>query len=136
RLVDALRAPFVLHGREMAIHASIGIASGSAGAVTADELLANADVAMYSAKSSGKRRYAVYEPHMHTRVRRRHAVAAALEHAGERAEIVVHYQPIVALAGARTVALEALARWQHPSRGLVLPGGFVPLAEETGLMVP
>ena len=135
RLVDALRAPFVLYGREIAVHASIGIATGRSGDVTADELLANADVAMYSAKASGKRRYAVYEPHMHTRVRRRHELAGALERAVERAELTVHYQPIVTLAGERTVAFEALARWQHPTRGLVLPGSFVPLAEETGLMV-
>jgi diguanylate cyclase (GGDEF)-like protein len=136
RLVDALRAPFVLSGREMQVHASIGIASGSTGARTADELLSNADVAMYNAKAAGKGRYAIYEPGMHTRVRRRHEVAAALEHAIERDEIVVHFQPIVALSGAQTVALEALARWQHPTRGLVLPSGFIPLAEERGLMVP
>jgi len=136
RLVDALRAPFVLHGREMQVRASIGIACASSGARTADELLSNADVAMYSAKAGGKERYAVYEPRMHTRVRRRHELGAALERAVERDELTVHYQPIVALADARTVAFEALVRWQHPSRGLVLPGGFVPLAEELRLMVP
>ena len=136
RLVEALRTPFVLHGREMAVHTSIGIATGHSGETTADALLANADVAMYSAKGSGKRRYAVYEPDMHTRVRRRHELAGALERAIERSEITVHYQPIVTLAGEHTVAFEALARWQHPSRGLVLPGSFVPLAEEMGLMVP
>ena len=136
RLVDAMHTPFVLHGREMAVHASIGIASGSTGARTADELLSNADVAMYSAKAAGKRRYAVYEPRMHARVRRRHELAAALEHAVARDEIRVHYQPIVALAGERTVALEALARWDHPSRGLLSPGAFLPLAEERGLIVP
>jgi len=135
RLVEALRAPFVLHGREMQVHASIGIASGSYGARTADELLRNADVAMYDAKAGGRQRYAVYEPRMHTRVRRRHELGAALEHAIDRDEIAVHYQPIVTLSGTRTVALEALARWQHPTQGLVLPGGFIPLAEERGLMV-
>src|SRR3982750_4424719 len=75
RLVAALRAPFVLSGRETQVHASIGIASVSEDARTGDELLANADVAMYSAKSAGKRRYAFYEPRMHTRVRRRHELA-------------------------------------------------------------
>ena len=136
RLVEALRVPFVLHGREMQIHASIGIAGGSSGARTADELLRNADVAMYDAKASGRQRYAVYEPRMHTRVRRRHELGAALEHAIARDEITVHFQPIVTLSGARTVAFEALARWQHPTRGLVLPDGFIPLAEERGLIVP
>jgi len=136
RLVDALRSPFVLHGREMQVRASVGIASRSSGARTADELLSNADVAMYSAKAGGKQRSAVYEPRMHTRVRRRHELGAALERAVEHDELTVHFQPIVALADARTVAFEALVRWQHPTRGLVLPGGFIPLAEELRLMVP
>jgi diguanylate cyclase (GGDEF)-like protein len=136
RLADALRSPFVLHGREIQVRASIGIASGSSGARTADELLSNADVAMYSAKAGGKQRYALYEPRMHTRVRRRHELGAALERAVERDELTVHFQPIVTLDNARTVAFEALVRWQHPTRGLVLPGGFIPLAEELRLMVP
>jgi len=136
RLVAALRAPFVLSGRETQVHASIGIASGSEDARTGDELLANADVAMYSAKSAGKRRYAFYEPRMHTRVRRRHELAAALEVAIDRDEITVHFQPIVALASGRTVGCEALVRWEHPTRGLVPPGGFLSLAEERGLMIP
>jgi diguanylate cyclase (GGDEF)-like protein len=136
RLVEALRAPFALYGREMYIHASVGIATEGADARTADEVLANADLAMYSAKSNGKRRYALYEPQMHRRVRRRHELVAALEHAVSRNEITVYYQPVVALATGRTVAFEALVRWMHPHRGLVLPGAFVPLAEETGLMVP
>ena len=135
RLVEALRAPFVLSGREVSVHASIGIATGLCDARTADELLSNADVAMYSAKASGKRRFAVYEPRMHTRVRRRHELAAALERAIERDEIILCYQPIVTLSAGRTVAFEALARWQHPTRGLVLPSGFIPLAGERGHMV-
>jgi diguanylate cyclase (GGDEF)-like protein len=135
RLVRALRAPFVLHGHEMSIHASIGIA-GQFGAATADELLRNADVAMYSAKDNGKRGYAIYEPEMHARVRRRQELIASVERAVERSEITVHYQPIVSLASGETIALEALARWQHPQRGLVPPSAFIPIAEETGLMVP
>ena len=136
RIVDALRAPFVLHGREMQVRASIGIARRSSGARTIDELLSNADLAMYSAKAGGKQRYVVFEPRMHTRVRRRHELGAALNRAVEREELTVHFQPIVALSDARTVAFEALVRWQHPTRGLVLPGGFLPLAEELRLMVP
>jgi diguanylate cyclase (GGDEF)-like protein len=136
RLIRALRAPFTLHGRELLIHASIGIATSTAGDRLADDLLANADIAMYSAKSSGKRQYAFYEPRMHTRVRRRHELASSLEQAVDRDEIKVYYQPIVSLANGRTVGVEALARWLHPSRGLVLPGSFVPLAEEIGLMSP
>ena len=136
RIVHALRDPFVLHGHEMLVHASIGIANGRSDARTADELLANADVAMYTAKGSGKRRYAFYEPRMHTRVRRRYELSAALEQAIERDEIDVHYQPIACLSTGRAVAVEALARWIHPTRGLTLPGSFVPLAEEIGLISP
>jgi diguanylate cyclase (GGDEF)-like protein len=134
RLVDAMRSPFVLHGHETSVHASVGIASGASGARTADELLTHADVAMYSAKAGGKRQYAVYEPQMHARIRGKHELAAALEHAVARDEIRVHYQPIVSLAGARTVGFEALVRWDHPTRGLLLPGSFLSLAEERGLM--
>jgi diguanylate cyclase (GGDEF)-like protein len=136
RIVDALRVPLVLHGRELLVHASIGIATGHTDTASADELLANADVAMYAAKAGGKRRYAFYEPRMHTRVRRRYELTAALETAIERNEISVHYQPIACLSTGRAVAVEALARWLHPRRGLVLPGSFVSLAEEHGLISP
>ena len=134
RLVDAMRSPFVLHGHETSVHASVGIASGASGAQTADELLTHADVAMYSAKAGGKRQYAVYDPKMHARIRGKHELAAALEHAVSREEIRIHYQPIVSLAGARTVGFEALVRWEHPTRGLLLPGSFLSLAEERGVI--
>jgi diguanylate cyclase (GGDEF)-like protein len=134
RIVDALRAPFVVHGREVPVHASVGIASAASRETTAEELLQNADVAMYTAKTNGKRGFAIYEPEMHTRIRRRHELSAALERAVEREEITAHYQPIVALGSGRTVALEALARWQHPDRGTVLPDNFIPMAEEMGSM--
>lgn len=132
RLVEALRAPFVMNGREIQVRASVGIAHAS-NAHTADELLSNADVAMYSAKADGKERYALYKPEMHTRVRRRHELSAALERALEHGEFIVHYQPIVDLADSRTVAFEALVRWRHPERGLLLPGSFMQLADEMRL---
>jgi predicted signal transduction protein with EAL and GGDEF domain len=135
RLVEALRAPFVLEGREMRIHASIGIAPADQGNV-ADDLLRNADVAMYSAKTNGKGGYAWYDPEMHVRAQRRQELTNTLEGAVEREEIEAYYQPIVALATGRVVGLEALARWHHPARGLVLPESFIPLAEETGFMRP
>jgi len=135
RLVAALQMPFVLSGRDITIHASIGIANGLSDARDADEILSNADLAMYNAKASGKRQFSVYEPHMHARVRRRHELAAALEQAVERGEIIVSYQPIVALSSGRIVAFEALARWQHPTRGIVMPNNFILLAEERGLMI-
>jgi diguanylate cyclase (GGDEF)-like protein len=135
RLVEALRAPFVLEGREMRVHASIGIAQAEQGTV-ADDLLRNADVAMYSAKTNGKGGYAWYDPAMHVRTQRRQELARTLEGSVERAEIEAYYQPIVALATGRVVGLEALARWRHPVRGIVLPESFIPLAEETGFMRP
>src|SRR5581483_9409974 len=130
RLVQALEEPFTIEGREMSVHTSVGIAYGGTGAATADELLRNADVAMYDAKQAGKRRYAVYAPEMHRQVRRRQELVAALERAVERGEIGVHFQPIVDLGTCRLVALEALARWDRPDHGLQSPSSFIPIADE------
>jgi diguanylate cyclase (GGDEF)-like protein len=135
RLLASLRQPFVLHGREVAVHASIGIATAAEGVASADELLRNADVAMYSAKGNGKRLHAVYEPAMHRLVRRRHDLALALERAIDRGEIRPHYQPIVRLEDGDVIALEALARWNRPGHGLISPEEFIPLAESTGQMM-
>jgi diguanylate cyclase (GGDEF)-like protein len=136
RIMAELREPIRLHGREVAVHASIGIATAAEGVASADELLRNADVAMYSAKGNGKRLHAVYEPAMHRVVARRHDLALALERALANSEIRPHFQPIVSLQDGRILALEALARWHRPGRGLISPDEFIPLAEETGLMVP
>ena len=135
RLVEALQAPFDLEGREMRVRASIGIARAEVG-IVADELLRNADVAMYSAKTNGKGGFAWYDSEMHVRAQRRQELARTLEGSVEREEIDAYYQPIVALETGRVVGLEALARWRHPARGLVLPDSFIPLAEETGFMRP
>jgi diguanylate cyclase (GGDEF)-like protein len=135
RLVDSLERSFGIGGREISVHASVGIAYGGMGATSADELLRNADVAMYNAKQGGKRRFAIYAPEMHAQVRRRQELAAALERAVERGEIDVHFQPIVDLQSRRLVALEALARWDRRELGFMLPGSFIPLADEMGIMV-
>jgi len=132
-LLDALREAVTLAGREITIHPSIGIAAADQPGMTAEEILRNADVAMYSAKSNGKRGCAVYQPEMHARARHRQELASALERAVERDEIRVRYQPIIDLATGDVVAFEALARWQHPDHGLLAPGSFIPLAEETGI---
>jgi diguanylate cyclase (GGDEF)-like protein len=134
RLVTALDQPFVVEGRTVSVHASVGVAYGD-GVGSADELLRNADVAMYSAKQSGKRRHVTYEPRMHATVRHRQELVSALELAVKRGEIEVHYQPIVELTTGRMVAVEALARWERPAKGLIAPSSFVPLADEIGLMV-
>jgi predicted signal transduction protein with EAL and GGDEF domain len=136
RLVEAMRAPFELAGRELFVRGSVGIAIAESPDETADELLRNADVAMYNAKEGGKGRYAMYEPEMHLRVARRHELSAALDRALDRGEISIRFQPIVRLADERAIAVEALLRWRHPRYGFVSPVDFVPIAEETGLMIP
>ena len=135
RISDALNATFSVAGRETRLHASIGIAVTGRHAASAEELLRNADIAMYAAKSDERRRWAVYEPALHTRVRRQRRLALELESAIERGELVVDYQPIVSLADGTIQAFEALVRWRHPERGILPPIEFLGVAEESGLMV-
>jgi diguanylate cyclase (GGDEF)-like protein len=132
-LLAALARPLALRSGETRVHGSIGIAPASS-ATSAAELLQNADVAMYSAKSEGKHRFAHYEPGMHARVRRRQDFAAALQRALDRDEITPVFEPIVDLRNGRAVAFEALARWSSTDRGIVSPGEFIPVAEEIGVM--
>gem|GEM_PF-334170 len=134
RILETLREPFDLQGIEVLVHGSVGIAEGSAGE-RAEDLLRNADVAMYSAKGGGKDRYEFYDPGMHAQALERLELRADLRRAVEREEFVVHYQPIMALGADEIGGFEALARWEHPEKGLVSPGEFIPLAEETGLIV-
>ncbi|MBW3601192.1 MAG: EAL domain-containing protein [Actinobacteria bacterium] len=136
RLLEALRAPLTLYGKEVSVTASIGAARAQhAEQPQADVLLRNADAAMYIAKSSGKNRCTTFEPSMHTRVVERLELKADLKRAVEHDELELHYQPILKLDTGRVVALEALLRWDHPRRGRVPPIDFIPLAEETGLIV-
>jgi diguanylate cyclase (GGDEF)-like protein/PAS domain S-box-containing protein len=135
RIRAALGTPFWVLGQEVYVSASIGIAVREEGD-TAGELLRNADVAMYTAKSKGKSRFEIFEPAMHDAVVARLGMEAELRRAIDREEFVVHYQPIVKLETGEIIGAEALVRWQHPTRGLVAPAEFIPLAEETGLIVP
>jgi diguanylate cyclase (GGDEF)-like protein/PAS domain S-box-containing protein len=135
RIRVALGTPFWVLGQEVYVTASIGIAVRQAGD-TANELLRNADVAMYTAKTKGKARFEIFEPAMHDAVMARLSMEADLRRAIERQEFVVYYQPIVKLESGEVIGAEALVRWQHPTRGLVPPLEFIPLAEETGLIVP
>jgi diguanylate cyclase (GGDEF)-like protein len=133
RVIAALGEPFTVLGHEVFVSASIGIAYGQG---DAQNLLRNADVAMYRAKRSGEGgAYATFEPSMHAAVVERLEIGADLRRAIERHELVLHYQPIVELASGRVAGLEALLRWAHPRRGLVMPFDFIPLAEETRLIV-
>jgi diguanylate cyclase (GGDEF)-like protein len=131
RLLDALEAPFELREREFFVSTSIGIAAGKGDAET---LLRDADLAMYRAKSRGKGRYAVYEPGMHTAIVERLELEVDLKRALERDELGVVYQPIFSLVSGSVTGVEALVRWHHPTRGIVMPESFVPLAEESGLI--
>jgi diguanylate cyclase (GGDEF)-like protein/PAS domain S-box-containing protein len=136
RILAALRTPFTLQGREVTVAASIGIAIGWDAPEGADTMLRDADVAMYIAKSRGKGRCAMFEPEMHLRIVERMALRADLERAlDDGGQFHLRYHPIVDLSSAAVTGMEALVRWDHPSRGLVSPADFIPLAEETGLIV-
>jgi diguanylate cyclase (GGDEF)-like protein/PAS domain S-box-containing protein len=136
RVHAALREPIAVARLQLALSASIGIGIATAGTADADELLRNADVAMYHAKARGKGTSVRFETSMHTSAVRRLELQGALERAVERDEFVLHYQPIVELKSRRTVGCEALIRWRAPDGRTVGPGDFIPLAEETGLIVP
>ena len=135
RVIATLAAPFPLVGGQVTVRASVGIAVDERLALDEAQLLRNADIAMNAAKSRGKGTYEVFQSSMLRSVRDRHDVQAALEGAIERHELVVHYQPIVDLHTGRVAGAEALVRWPRPDRGLVPPAEFIPLAEETGLVV-
>jgi diguanylate cyclase (GGDEF)-like protein/PAS domain S-box-containing protein len=136
RLLEALARPFHIGGTEVTTGASIGIAMGQNGPATPEDLMRNADLALYDAKNAGKNRFAVFAPNMHEAALARLSLTSDLRHAIERRELVVHYQPLVDLASAHIIGLEALVRWEHPRLGMLQPGQFIALAEETGLIVP
>jgi EAL domain-containing protein (putative c-di-GMP-specific phosphodiesterase class I) len=118
------------------VSASVGIAISMTGRERPEALLRDADAAMYRAKERGKGRCEVFDETMRDRVRARHEMENALHRAVARDEFRVFFQPMISLRDGACVGVEALARWQHPERGLVPPGSFIPIAEETGLMVP
>ena len=131
RLLEALHTPFAVAGREVFIGASIGIAAASA-ETSADEVLRNADLAMYRAKAEGRGLYTVFEPEMHDEMVRRMHLEGDMKRAIEREQLEIHYQPIFDLAGGQVTGVEALLRWRHPTLGLVEPNEFVRIAEESG----
>jgi diguanylate cyclase (GGDEF)-like protein len=135
RLLEALKVPVPIEGQELSISASIGIAAGRDEQDRADDLLRNADVAMYTAKAQGKSQYAVFEPTLHAAIIERHALSSELSRGVGRGELLVYYQPIVTLDTGRIHGVEALVRWRHPTRGIVGPDEFIPLAEETGAIL-
>jgi EAL domain-containing protein (putative c-di-GMP-specific phosphodiesterase class I) len=135
--MEMMEEPFTLEGKEVFVRGSIGIATADGERVAdVEELLRNADVAMYMAKERGKGRYQVFEPAMHDTALKRLELKADMQRAIEHGEYQLHYQPVIELESGRITGVEALIRWIHPVRGLVPPLDFIPLAEETGLIVP
>lgn len=141
RIHQELTLPLNLNGHEVFTTASIGIAVGAGssypdygGYEHPEDLLRDADIAMYRAKALGKARYEVFDKNMHARAVALLQLETDLQRATERGEFLLHYQPIVSLQTNQVVSFEALLRWQHPERGLVSPGEFIPVAEETGLI--
>ena len=128
--------PFAVDGRELAITASMGIAFSERDQEHEGSLLRNADVAMYRAKASGKGQHVLFNAGMHADIMARLELETDLRQAIERGELRIHYQPIVSLRSGRISEVEALVRWQHPTRGLIAPADFIPIAEEAGLIVP
>jgi diguanylate cyclase (GGDEF)-like protein/PAS domain S-box-containing protein len=136
RIMAELQRPFYLQGQDVFVSASIGIALSSTGYLMPDDLLRDADLAMYRAKANGKSRYEVFDQKMHARAVALLQLETDLRLAIEREEFRILYQPVMSLRTGRIAGVEALVRWKHPQRGLVSPDDFLMVAEETGLVVP
>jgi diguanylate cyclase (GGDEF)-like protein len=137
RVAEVLREPITLVGAgELVVTASIGISIGEQPGIHAEDLLRDADLAMYRAKENGRARYALFDPAMHARATERLALGNALRRAIGGGELELHYQPQVAIDDGRVIGVEALVRWNHPERGLLYPAQFIPVAESTGLIQP
>jgi diguanylate cyclase (GGDEF)-like protein len=134
RIIKALELPFRVQGTDVIVGCSAGISAGRDDQAV-DELMRNADVAMYRAKAEGKRRVEVFDPRMHSSIVERHALTADLGQSLSRGDLTVHYQPIVELVGGRIVGVEALVRWNHPTRGPIDPTEFIGLAEENNTIL-
>jgi diguanylate cyclase (GGDEF)-like protein/PAS domain S-box-containing protein len=136
RVQQAIAAPFKLSGHEIFSSSSIGIALSRPGYERPEDILRDADTALYRAKAAGRGGYQVFDPQMHAAAMARWRTENELRRALERDELRVFYQPIMSVETGELLSFEALVRWQHPERGLVPPNDFIPLAEETGLVVP
>jgi diguanylate cyclase (GGDEF)-like protein len=135
-IAKEFRRTFAIAGRDLMVTVSMGMAMGDAGPEQADILLRNADIAMYRAKSDGKARYVAFHASMQIDTLARLELENELRRAIACDQLRVHYQPIVLVSSGHVTGVEALVRWQHPTRGLLAPGAFINVAEETGLIVP
>ena len=135
RLIEAIGAPYRLGGHEVTVELSIGIALAPGDGLDPDRLLKNADMALYRAKSDGQGLYRFFEPEMDARMQARRRLEIDLRKAIANSEFQLFYQPLVGMQSENVAGFEALIRWHHPERGLILPLDFIPIAEETGLIV-
>jgi diguanylate cyclase (GGDEF)-like protein/PAS domain S-box-containing protein len=136
RTLQALRQPITVAGSELTASASIGITTSAFGYACADDVLRDADIAMYRAKTTGKGRYALFDKTLHAELTQRVRLEADLRRAIDNDQLSLHYQPLYDLTNSRLIGLEALARWVHPELGPIGPDTFIPIAEETGLIAP
>jgi diguanylate cyclase (GGDEF)-like protein len=136
RIFEAAQTPFDLDGNQVVVGTSIGIAIAPTDGAEADQLLKNADMALYRAKADGRGAYRFFEPEMDALMQARRALEVDLRKALVNGEFEVFYQPIIRLENQAITGVEALLRWNHPGRGFVAPSEFIPLAEETGLIAP
>jgi len=134
RILDALEKPFAIDAGEVMVGTSIGIVLAPEHASTSESVLKMADLALYQVKATGRNGFCFFEPEMGTIATARHAVEADLRRAIEQGELALHYQPIIDARTRKICSVEALVRWRHPTKGLILPDQFIPLAEETGLI--
>jgi diguanylate cyclase (GGDEF)-like protein len=135
RIITALSQPYDLNGHQAIVGASIGIALFPDDGRSADQLLMNADIALYGAKAQGRGTFRYFEPEMDARMKARRSLELDLWKAVEQESFEVYYQPVIGLDSNRVLGFEALLRWRHPVRGMVSPADFIPVAEETGLIV-
>jgi diguanylate cyclase (GGDEF)-like protein len=135
RVLQVLSEPFTVSGTSVTVRASLGIAVADNSDANATSLMRHADVAMYVAKGAGRNRYVLFAPGMESEVVQRRKLRGELEHAMELSQFVLHYQPVVNLITGEITAVEALVRWHHPLRGIVPPGEFIGVAEESGLIM-
>src|SRR5262249_38462644 len=137
RLLRAVAEPIELQpGIDTVVTASAGIVISDSSAASPQDLIRDADSAMYRAKEAGGDRYLIFNPNLHQLASRKLTIATELRKAVENEELVLHYQPQVEVEGGRLIGVEALVRWEHPDRGLLGPGEFIAIAEETQLIVP
>jgi diguanylate cyclase (GGDEF)-like protein len=135
RIIESIGGPYEIDGHQVVIGASIGIAIGPVDGTTPDQLMRNSDLALYRAKGDGRGTFCFFEPDMDTQMQARHALEKDMRKALTAGEFELYYQPMVRLENGKISGFEALIRWHHPTRGLVTPDKFMPLAEETGFIV-